>query len=79
MLLTNPGEWNVSTEDSSAQAIAAVALLKAGKRSEGERLLRTLPDGAEYDGMTGLKVVWGDFFAFLGAAIVAGLVPPGAW
>lgn len=79
LLLTNPGDWELSTEDSSAQAIAAVALLKAGKRSEGERLLRTLPEGAEYDGMTGLKVVWGDFFTFLGAAIVTGLVPPDAW
>ena len=38
-----------------------------------------LPEGAEYDGMTGLKVVWGDFFTFLGAAIVTGLVPPDAW
>lgn len=77
--LTNPGRWNESTQDSSAQAIAVVALLKAGERGEGERLLRTLPEGAEYDGLTGLKVVWGDFFTFLGAAIVTGLVPPDVW
>ncbi|ANZ35901.1 hypothetical protein BBK82_07190 [Lentzea guizhouensis] len=80
LLLTDPRtDRNVSTEDSSALAIAAVALLKAGRREEGERLLRTLPEGAEYDGMTGLKVVWGDFFTFLGAAIVTGLVLPDAW
>jgi len=79
LLLTNPGIWDVSTEDSSAQAIAAVAMLKAGRRSEGEQLLRTLPRGAEYDGMTGLRVVWGDFFTFLGAALVTGLVPPDVW
>ena len=79
LLLTNSAGWNVSTEDSSAVAIAAVALLKSGRREEGERLLRTLPEGAEYDGMTGLRVVWGDFFTFLGAAIVTGLVPPDAW
>ncbi|MCG8927753.1 hypothetical protein [Lentzea sp. CC55] len=77
--LTNPGGWNESTQDSSAQAIAAVALLKAGERGEGERLLRTLPEGAEYDGLTGLKVVWGEFFTFLGAAVVTGLVPPDVW
>ncbi|MDX3659823.1 hypothetical protein PV646_21185 [Streptomyces sp. ID05-26A] len=80
LLLTNPAQdWSVSTQDSSAVAIAAVALLKAGRREEGERLLRTLPEGADYDGMTGLQVVWGDFFTFLGAAIVTGLVPPDAW
>ncbi|MCX2954513.1 hypothetical protein [Lentzea sp. NEAU-D7] len=80
LLLTSLSKgWNVSTEDSSAVAIAAVALLKADRREEGELLLRTLPEGAEYDGMTGLEVVWGDFFTFLGAAIVTGLVPPDAW
>ncbi|MEU7474579.1 hypothetical protein AB0A63_01260 [Lentzea sp. NPDC042327] len=78
--LTHPRPaWTVSTQDSSAVAIAAVALLKAGWREEGERLLRTLPDGAEYDGLTGLQVVWGDFFTFLGAALLTGLVPPDAW
>jgi hypothetical protein len=80
LMLTDPARsWIVSTEDSSAVAIAAVALLKAGRRDEGERLLRTLPKGSEYDGMTGLTVVWGDFFTFLGAAIVTGLVPPDVW
>jgi hypothetical protein len=79
LLLTDPGrEWKVSTEDSSAVAIAAVAVLKEGRREEGELLLRTLPEGAEYDGMTGIEVVWGDFFTFLGAALVTGLVPQDA-
>lgn len=79
LLLTNPGDWTTSTEDSSAQAIAAVALVKAGRLDEGERLLRELPEGAEYDGMSGLNVVWGDFFTFLGAALLTGLVPPDVW
>ncbi|ANZ39884.1 hypothetical protein BBK82_31410 [Lentzea guizhouensis] len=79
-LMLEPGRnFSLSTEDSSAVAIASVAFLKAGRRDEGERLLRSLPEGAEYDGMTGLKVVWGDFFTFLGAAVVTGLVPPDAW
>ncbi|GGM76917.1 hypothetical protein GCM10011609_11110 [Lentzea pudingi] len=80
LILTDPGkDWTTSTEDSSAVAIAAVALLKAGRRDEGARLLRTLPQGAEYDGKAGLKVVWGDFFTFLGAAMVTGLVAPDVW
>ncbi|MEU4806148.1 hypothetical protein [Actinosynnema sp. NPDC023587] len=77
------GEWTAPDSDSSATAIAAVALLKsdhARTRAAGEELVRAAARGtAEYAGRTGLRVVWGDFFTALGAALVVGLVGPDHW
>ncbi|MEV0674922.1 hypothetical protein AB0I60_00225 [Actinosynnema sp. NPDC050436] len=76
-------QWTAPDPDASATAIAAVALLKSDNvrtRATGERLLREAARGtAEYDGRTGLRVVWGDFFMALGAALLLGLANPDHW
>ncbi|MCS7475425.1 glucuronyl hydrolase [Umezawaea endophytica] len=73
--------------DTSAAAIAAVALLKLGRRTEATAILRRLEDdhlvhggllNGCYDSHTGVAVdhelVWGDFFLALALAVAGGEV-----
>ncbi|GAA2980178.1 hypothetical protein [Actinokineospora diospyrosa] len=72
-------QWSTPSDDAGANAIAAMALLKAN-HPNGERLLREAATGtAEYDGQTGLRVIWAEFFTALGAALLTGLVSADHW
>ncbi|WP_394619849.1 hypothetical protein JNUCC0626_12325 [Lentzea sp. JNUCC 0626] len=74
-------EWS-DPGDTSADAIAAVALLKLGLDASGplSRLRGAMHDGrllgGVYDGQENLELVWGTFFSVLVRAIVAGQVSP---
>ncbi|MFD4676044.1 hypothetical protein ACFWNN_40405 [Lentzea sp. NPDC058450] len=72
-------EWR-DPGDTSAEAIAAVALLKLGLDASGPlgRLREAMHDGrllgGVYDGQENLELVWGTFFYALARAMVAGQV-----
>ncbi|MBM7775541.1 unsaturated chondroitin disaccharide hydrolase [Actinokineospora baliensis] len=71
--------WSTPSDDAGANAIAAAALIKAN-HPLGERLLREAAKGtSEYDGRTGLRVIWAEFFTALAAALLTGLTSADQW